>query len=289
MSITFRQPTPADTSAVGQLVFDAFASIHDRHHFPRDFPTLESAVGFAQMWMNHPKIWGMLAVRDGGKIVGCNFLNERNTVPGVGPICIDPAEQGGGIGRKLMQAVIERGENSGAKSIRLMQDAFNTASLSLYSSLGFELNEPIAEMRGKLANPPAATGARPMQESDLPACAELCRRVHGFDRTPELADALRMFKPFVVERGGKITAYLSAPTFWPLNHGVAEDAEAMKTLLAGASIANEEPLAFTVPTRNGEFFRWCLAQGLRMQKPMSLMTRGEYREPAGWWFPSVEY
>jgi predicted N-acetyltransferase YhbS len=288
MTITYRQPTSTDITAVGQLIFDAFASIHDRHQFPRDFPTLESAVGFAQAWISHPRVWGILAVRD-SKIVGCNFLDERNSVPGVGPICVDPNQQGGGIGRKLMEAVIERGEASGAKSIRLMQDAFNTASMSLYASLEFVINEPIAEMRGKIAAHPATSSARPMTEKDLPACGELCRKVHGFDRNPELADALKMFKPMVVERGGRITAYMTAPTFWPLNHGVAESGEDMKELLGGASAANEEPLAFAVPTRNGEFFRWCLAQGLRMQKPMSLMTRGEYQEPIGWWFPSVLY
>src|SRR5262245_35924024 len=100
MSITFRPPTPADIPAVGQLVFDAFASIQDRHRFARDFPSLEAATGFAQAWIPHPKIWGVLAV-DGEKIVGCNFLSERNLVAGVGPICIDPARQGAGIGRKL--------------------------------------------------------------------------------------------------------------------------------------------------------------------------------------------
>jgi predicted N-acetyltransferase YhbS len=287
MSITFRQPTPADIPAVGQLVFDAFASIHDRHRFPRDFPTVESAIGFAQAWIPHPKIWGLLAV-EGGKTVGCNFLTERNPVAGVGPICIDPTRQGGGIGRKLMQAVIERGRASGFKSIRLMQDTFNTASMSVYASLGFEARELVMEMKGKLTAP-ANSGARPMRDSDLPACAELCRKVHGFDRTGELTDDLQMFKPLVFERGGRITAYISSPTFWALNHGIAETADDMKNLLAGASAMNDQPLSFSVPVRNAEFFRWCLAQGARVEKPMTLMSLGEYREPSGWWFPSVEY
>ena len=41
----------------------------------------------------------------------------------------------------LMEAVIERGKS--AAGIRLGQDAFNTASLSLYSSLGFDVKEPL--------------------------------------------------------------------------------------------------------------------------------------------------
>ena len=39
-----------------------------------------------------------------------------------------------------MEAVIERGE--GAPGIRLLQDAFHMRSLSLYTSLGFDVKEP---------------------------------------------------------------------------------------------------------------------------------------------------
>ena len=35
--------------------------------------------------------------------------------------------------------------------------------------------------------------------------------------------------------------------------------------------------------------RWCLEEGLRLQKPMNLMAVGDYREPRGSWFPSVVY
>jgi hypothetical protein len=50
----------------------------------------------------------------------------------------------------------------------------------------------------------------------------------------------------------------------------------------------EEPLAFLVPLRAG-LLRWCLEEGLRLQKPMNLMAIGDYREPQGSWFPSVIY
>src|SRR5678815_3521304 len=131
MSITLRKPTLADGRAVQKLVFDAFASIHDRHNFPRDFPTFESAGGLAGAWLNHPKVWGVLAERD-GKIIGCNFLDERNSVPGVGPVCVDPNVQRSGVGKMMMEAVVARGREIGARSVRLCQDAFNTASMSLY-------------------------------------------------------------------------------------------------------------------------------------------------------------
>jgi hypothetical protein len=50
----------------------------------------------------------------------------------------------------------------------------------------------------------------------------------------------------------------------------------------------EDPIAFLVPLRSG-LFRWTLAEGLRLVKPMNLMALGEYQEPRGSWFPSVLY
>ena len=291
MSITLRSPTPADADRVATLIFDAFASIHDRHSFPRDFPSLEMAQQLAAAWTSHPKVWGVLAERE-GSVVGCNFLDQRNRVPGVGPICIDPAAQGSGVGKRLMQAVIEHGQKGGASSIRLVQDAFNTVSLSLYTALGFDPIEPLALMQGKIAPASASSSgatARPMTESDFAACADLCRRVHGFDRAGEFHDAIQQFGPFVLERSGRIVAYATAPTFWIMNHAVAETEQDLIDLLAGASAENDQPISLLVPIRQASLFRWCLARGLRMVKPMTLMALGDYQPPRGAWFPSVEY
>jgi hypothetical protein len=45
-----------------------------------------------------------------------------------------------------MQAVLDRGAE--ALGVRLLQDSFNTGSLSLYASLGFDVAEPVALMKG---------------------------------------------------------------------------------------------------------------------------------------------
>ena len=89
-------------------------------------------------------------------------------------------------------------------------------------------------------------------------------------------------------RDGRLVAYASSLTFWPMNHGVAESEEDMKALLRGAVAGVEEPIAFLVPLRTG-LFRWGLEEGLRLVKPMNLMALGEYQEPRGSWFPSVLY
>lgn len=86
-----------------------------------------------------------------------------------------------------------------------------------------------------------------------------------------------------------MAAYLAAPTFWISNHGVAESEQDLQDLLRGAAAGASEPLSLLVPIRRASFFRWCLADGLRVVKPMTLMAMGEYQEPNGPFFPSVSY
>ncbi len=282
--VTLREVEHGDAEACAQICFDAFAGIHDHHRFARDFPVLETAAGIMGMWLPHPSIWGVVAELD-GRILGSNFLDERDPIRAVGPITVNPEGQNKGVGRRLMQAVLERGK--GASGVRLTQDAFNMRSLSLYESLGFDVKEPLAVIGGKPSTGPSGeVEVRVLHEHDLDECEGLCKKVHGFARTNELRDAVHAFKPFVAVRDGRITAYASSVVFWPMNHGVAETDEDMTALLLGASAAVEEPIELLVPLRSG-LFRWCLAEGLRLVKPVNLMALGEYQEPRGSWFPSV--
>src|SRR5262245_9791539 len=130
---------------------------------------------------------------------------------------------------------------------------------------------------------------RRLEERDLAACAALYERVHGFPRTNELRDALATGSPIAALRDGRVTAYMAVPTFWIANHGVADALEDVEALLLGATRITEEPLSFLLPTRHAALFRWCLAQGFRAIKPMSLMVIGGYQEPQGSYFPSVLY
>ena len=285
--ITLREAQPADASDCARIVFDAFGVIQDHHRFQRDFPALEAAVGLLNVFIPHPMVWGVVAEID-GQIVGSNFLDERSPIRGVGPITVAPEGQDSGVGRRLMQAVLERGKK--APGIRLLQDAFHMRSLALYESLGFDVKESVAVVAGRPRSEPVSdVEVRPLQEEDLGACEELCARVHGYERTNEVRDAIQAFAPFVALRDGRIVAYATAVSFWPMNHGVAETGDDMKALLLGAAAAVEEPLAFLVPLRSELLFRWCLEEGLRLVKPMNLMALGDYREPKGTWFPSVLY
>jgi GNAT superfamily N-acetyltransferase len=284
--VTLREVEPGDADACAQILFDAFGAIHDHHRFRRDFPAMEAAAGMMGMWIPHPQIWGVVAEMD-GRVVGSNFLDERDPIRGVGPITIDPEAQNAGVGRMLMSAVLERGKD--ARGIRLVQDGFHMRSLSLYTSLGFDVTASCVLMEGRPRDEPA-TGyeARPVTEDDVEECEALCTRVHGFARTGALRDSIGPFAPHAALRDGRIVAYASTLTFWPLAYGVAEDEEAMRALLLGAAAALDQPIGMLLPIQSG-LFRWARGQGLRGVKPMNVMARGEYQEPHGSYFPSVLY
>ena len=290
MDIRLRPHTAGDIPEIGRILFAAFKSIAQQHNFPLDFPTAEGADHAAKLFAGHPQFFGRVAEVD-GRIVGSNFLDERDAVGAVGPITVDPAYHGRGVGRRLMEAIIERGVAREGGRVRLVQDAFNTTSMSLYTSLGFDVKEPLALMMGNPLSDrlPAGAAVRAMREEDLPACAELCRRVHGIERTNELRDAIKMFGPLVMVRDGRIVAYVSAPGFWVLNHGAAEHDDDLIWTLAAASEASDAPVALLAPTRRSRLFRGLLSRGLRIIKPMTLMAMGDYQEPAGAFYPSVGY
>ena len=287
MSVHIRAAQTSDAEACGRIMHDAFRTISERHNFPPDFPDVETATGLARAFIAHPAIYGVVAEAD-GRVIGSNFLSEGDTISAVGPITVDPNRQDHGVGKQLMQAVIARGQ--GAAGIRLLQAGYHMRSMSLYASLGFEVREPIVVMGGRPKSAPV-TGAvvRRMVAADVAACDALCRRVHGVSRANEIADAVELFTPVVIERGGRIAGYLTNPSLWLMNHGVADSEDDMTALLLGAAGLQSEPLSFLLPTRQSGLFRWCLAEGLKSVMPMTLMTMGEYRTPTASYVPSVLY
>lgn len=285
--IEIREARPEDAATAGRICYEAFGRFNQSRGFENDFPNVEAAVGLISSLIADPKVFGVVATR-GGRIVGSNFLTEGDPIRGVGPITVDPNHQDGGIGRKLMQAVIERGRD--ALGIRLVQGAFNTKTMALYTALGFDPREPLAVLAGTPSDlPPSDARARRMTPADLRETAKLCVDVHGFHRTADLQTALSQAEPIVLERRGRITAYMAAPTFWLFNHAVAQSELDLKLLILAAGAANNKPLSFLVPIRRATLFRWCLGQGMQVVMPMTLMSRGFYSEPNGAFLPSVMY
>ena len=285
MNVTLRPGNAEDAQRCGTICYEAFKMIAEQHHFPPDFSSPEVATELLAGLFAHPGFYAVVAEED-GRVVGSNFLDERSTVAGIGPITVDPAVQNRAVGRQLMQHVLDRVRQRHFPGVRLVQAAYHNRSLSLYTKLGFVAREPLSTMQGApLAMQIPGYTVRPATERDLDACNQVCVQVHGHDRRGELLDAIKQGTATLVEHGGRITGYATPVAFF--GHAVGETNEALKALI-GAAPAFPGP-GFLLPTRNGELFRWCLDHGLRVVQPVTLMSVGLYNEPAGAFLPSVLY
>jgi GNAT superfamily N-acetyltransferase len=281
--VCVRRARPEDAAVCGQICFDAFNTINQTHGFPCDFPGPEVSTSRLRQIFSHPGFYCVVAETE-DRIAGSNCLDERAWIAGVGPITVDPRIQNRGAGRKLMQSVLGRARDRGFAGVRLVQAAFHNRSLSLYASLGFDICEPLSCMQGRTAqrSVPGCT-VRAATTADLDRCNGLAREVHGFDRGGDLAECVQQGSALVVERGGQVTGYASALAFF--GHATAETNLDLQALIASADSFGGSGIL--VPSRNNALFRWCLANGLRVVQPMTLMATGLYKEPAGAWLPSI--
>jgi predicted N-acetyltransferase YhbS len=136
MPITIRPATPADANECGRILYAAFATLAEHHNFPRDFPSVEVATEIASLLTGHPRFFGLVAEQN-GRILGSNFADMRSAIAGIGPISVDPNVQNQGIGRRLMQALMDHATTTNVTGIRLVQAAYHNRSLCLYTRLGF--------------------------------------------------------------------------------------------------------------------------------------------------------
>ena len=277
---------PQQADELGRICYEAFKDLHDRHSFPLDFVSAAHARQVIRMLVSRDDFYGVAAVAD-GQLAGSNFLSLTDPVAGVGPITVDCAFRGRGVGRSLMQNVIDYAGQSGIARVRLLQETFNTLSLSLYAELGFDAREEVAFMEaGPSGN--ADDSVRAATEADLSAIEQLSMDIYKANRRNEVAAAIRYgFSPLLRERGGRIAGYLIPGIF---GHGVAEtedDGAALVSEMARRCPA--ERARFFCPLSQHNLFRRMLQLGCRTRSVFTLMTLGPYEEPQRTWMPSVLY
>ena len=102
------------------------------------------------MLLGNPNSWGVLAERQ-GKILGSVFLHEfpPSPVAVIGPLTVHPTAEGGGIGRKLMDAALIQAHRHNHNQIMLVQSPSHIRSFVLYTKCGFILREPLFLMQGQ--------------------------------------------------------------------------------------------------------------------------------------------
>jgi predicted N-acetyltransferase YhbS len=284
-ALVVRAGTSEDVERSGQIFYDAFEAIAARHNLPVE-PSSPEFTHFIVEHMLASEGVEMFVASRGEEVVGSAFVDERAVIAGIGPVTVDPAVQDEGVGRALMQAVLQRERGREAGGIRLVQTAYHYRSLALYASLGFVVREPLSVFQGDVpARSLPGLAVRSADVEDVVQCDELCTRVHGHARDGELRAAIAAGTARVVEGVDGIRGYATGFGYgW---HAVADSNEELVALLCSAEAFVE--LGILVPSRNAELMRWCLASGLRIVQQSTLMTTGLYSEPAGAWLPSIAY
>jgi predicted N-acetyltransferase YhbS len=285
MNTKIRRATREDVEVCGDICYRAFGELADHHKFPREFPSVEMAVGVLTSMISNPGCYGIVAEVD-GRVAGSNFQDERAPIAGIGPISVDPEVQNSGAGRAMMQHMLDRIAANHGSGVRLVQVAYHNRSFSLYTKLGFETREPLSVMVGPPIKESIANyKVRAATDADLAACNRLYFATHGHERGGELRDAIKAGTAKVVEHLDRITGYATAIGY--AGYAVGESNEELKALISATTEFHGcGPL---IPSRNGELLRWCYSKGLKLMQQNTLMSVGLYNEPRFPFIPSILY
>ncbi len=225
-----------------------------------------------------------------GTLVGVVVVDARDTLARLGPIAVHTGGQGKGVGRALMHAAVQRAREY-APAVALCQMAFNTTSLPLYNSIGFDVVEHLVAVSGlppaTLAPPPHIRVTRATL-ADVDACDGLHARAvrdrhqpdFGVSRRADIEervksdDATQVLCAWQDERMVGYCAAVNEVT----GHLVAESTEIAQALLLTAAAAfraaaNERQIAIHVSARTcPALFRWALGEArLRVERQLAWM------------------
>ena len=275
----------AHVDELGRILYEAYKDIADRHHFPPTVHSVGTSRQSISAMLANPDTYGVTAIFD-GDIVGGAFVTVSDEVAGIAPVCVDVTLQGRGIGRSMMERLLDYARAHGYLRIRLMQEAHNIGSLSLYASLGFDTQDTVVFMKAApLADPEGLV--RPMTDSDLTEAVDLCKRIYKVDRGNEIRRSLEIGRPALVrEHKGRLSGY-----FMPAmgGHAVTATHEDAMALIGEAGTHFGTGATFLCPLSNGRFYREALDAGCRATEALNLMTIGPYERPAGVRMPSGLY
>lgn len=245
----------------------------------------------AVSWLHRVEDW-QLAIRLGhgvvvecaGEVVGTAlwwpFGAGHATL---GMIIVDPARQGGGIGKRLMQALLDRTEGRS-----LLLNA-TEAGAPLYAKYGFVPCGEVRQYQGAvpaMAEPALPPGAslRPGSLGDLQPLAALDTAATGLDRVPLLRELLGGARCIVLERAGRTAGFSVLRDFgrgFVIGPVVAEDETDAWALTAHwLHLSPSRFVRVDVPGLPG-FEARLVEAGLPFVSGVVTMRRGEPPRPAG--------
>ena len=201
----------------------------------------------------------VVALDDAGLLLGAAFFHPRETHVGVGIVSVSPSAFGQGVARAMMEEIIRAADGM---PLRLVSNAMNIDSFSLYTRLGFVPQTLLQSMTMQVPEegfPGMGSRVRPATAADVVAIADLEFRLNGIRKEKDyryfIENQAGCWRLVVIEKSdGNLAGFLAAsvlPAEIMLGQGVAEDEETMRELMIGLMDQSfrGKSVAFIIPSK----------------------------------------
>jgi len=171
---------------------------------------LSVAVGWphrAEDWQSMFAAGSGFVAQDDGEVIGTALYWKCGTDRGtLGLVIVSPEAQGRGIGRQLMELVLE------ALGNRVTFLHATPAGKPLYERLGFKACGTVDQHQGVVSSvrsvtPPAGEQLRSLKCEDVPQVVELASRASGLDRSQIIPVLLDVAQGVLLERAGELVGF----------------------------------------------------------------------------------
>lgn len=260
-------------------------ALHYRSFTPADIPTAH-ALSMAVSWPHRPDDWQFAAEQ------GTGFVAEENGVAigtalcwkfgtdraSLGLVIVSPEHQGRGIGRKLMELLLEE------LGPRITFLHATPAGRPLYEKLGFAVCDSLDQHQGNVGKTlpvalPDGERLRPATTADFPALVELATRASGLERKTMVSALLDEGESVVLERDGEIIGFSILRRF-----GRGQVIGPLVAMRSPDDLRAKALIGYWLNGREGEFIRidvpagasladWLIAQGLKCVDTSVKMVR----------------
>ncbi len=293
--IRLRIMTPQDRSEVAELIYASLNHWYQTHGRPAIFS------GGPQVTEVFYDVYSVLepgcaVVAENprtGRLMGSCFYHPRPHHVSLGIMNVHPNYFGTGVGRALLQHIIDFTDQAGYKSLRLTQSAFNLDSFSLYNRAGFvprgayqDMFVPVPAGGLQAAAPPGAGQVRAAGPDDVAGMAALEMEVSGITRETDcryaIENRLGFWRVSVYENlRGQIDGWIIScghPAFNMLGPCVTRsDQEAAALVYVELNHHRERSPVFLVPVERGRLVRQMYDWGARNCELHLYQVRGQFR------------
>lgn len=271
-NVSYRQARDDDVEAQHAVFLAAEGELLGRHGFAwRNPPPVDAvAPGYLHL-LRHDGERCFVAEAD-GRVVGYSAGFVRGTAWFLASLFIDPAYQGVGVGRRLLELAL-----SGASGQRLtISDAIQPVSNALYAKHGLYPITPILGFKG----PSKVEVASDLSASEITpsALAMLDQAAYGFDRAVDHGFWATQAVPTLWRHGDEAVAYSYR---WPTGRigplAGRDDAAAAAAL--AAELGRPINHLVQIPGTSTSMVRVAIEAGLELAAPPGLLLLSEGMAP----------